>query len=603
VIRSERVSLVMFSLLLALSASAGPLIQEDEGKIKREVWEPVVKTMPTGYAGTVYLDGQPLPGAVVSDGIGFVETGSDGRYKIDVKFDAMTPYLPARVIFVNWPEGTWPVKDKVSGRLLFWKRVQDVQDKPESVDFHLETRVIDPPFVVAFGADDHGNLWDNPGYVMAQEIERGGNRVHLGMHLGDITYATLEGAPDVFPHYEKYARDFPVDFIHVMGNHDIPGPFFGAHELGGNGAFHKWLAPVRFAFDAAGVHVVVFNYWLVNQQAVDWLDAELASVPPEKPVYLFTHMWGTYLGAICRKYPNIRLVMSGHTHKTTFHGREGNAEFWTFYMWYRLLYIDGYEHEFIDRKVAQNPLYQYHQHTVGTDGSRVSELADVKATASSLELPGYSSDGLHFGTSEQYDLRFTAEPSGNNPAERYGIRVINERGYVFDFYHDVPSKTLHMAGRETYFDPEPVVTRMPTKHPEKVVWDSYRTVDAYIKADREFRERSAEKAKYEAALAAEKKWKEKDRPKLSEAWRKPLGPAMPVTFEVNVCPGRIQTFVRAAAGGNEIAHIQFYRIGPAAKIECFAEGGEATFHNVQAFESGVGFHWKQFDRPALNQLP
>ena len=106
------------------------------------------------------------------------------------------------------------------------------------MDFFLKTRVIEPPFVVSFGADPHGNLWDNWSYTMPQEIERAGNMVHLGMLLGDLTYAQLDSAEVVFPHFEKYAREFPVSFLHVFGNHDhVGGP--PDNELVGHGAFES----------------------------------------------------------------------------------------------------------------------------------------------------------------------------------------------------------------------------------------------------------------------------------------------------------------------------------------------------------------------------
>ena len=109
-------------LIVCLSLLSGPafaidLLKQDEAKIKREVWDPVVKTMPTKYSGTVTLDGKPLAGARVTDGIHFVTTDAGCRYTIDVRFDAMTPYLPARVISVRWPDGTWPVK-----HILAWFR-------------------------------------------------------------------------------------------------------------------------------------------------------------------------------------------------------------------------------------------------------------------------------------------------------------------------------------------------------------------------------------------------------------------------------------------------------------------------------------------------
>ena len=133
---------------------------------------------------------------------------------------------------------------------------------------------------------------------------------------------------------------------------------------------------------------------------------------------------------------------------------------------------------------------------------------------------------------------------------------------------------------------------------KREVWDSYRTVDKYIKSDPEFRNRREEKAKYQAALATERKWLTVDRRKIFEAWRKKQKPIWSIRFDINICPDRIQTFVN-----NSIAHIQFYKIGKAAQIEIFAEGGQAAFSGMKAFETGAGAHWKKFTRPILNHLP
>lgn len=73
-------------------------------------------------------------------------------------------------------------------------------------------------------------------------------------------------------------------------------------------------------------------------------------------------------------------------------------------------------------------------------------------------------------------------------------------------------------------------------------------------------------------------------------------PPMTVRMDVNVCPGRIQVFVN-----NITAYIQFTRIGPAERIEYFAEEGEATFHEVTAYEAGAGYNARGYDRPPGNK--
>jgi len=589
----------------------------DEAKIEREVrdeklfpqykkWIDIAKKTPTVYSGTVTLDGKPLAGVRVTDGLVFVKTGPSGRYRIEVKFDAMTPYLPARTISISWPDGTWPVKDKKTGRLLWWKRLMDVRKTPGKVDFFLTKRVVKPPLVIAYGTDPHDALERRTNWVMAQEIAQGGNRVHIGMFMGDLMYADLKKSDQIFANIEKYMRDFPVPFINVMGNHDTPQPLFGPHELGGHGGITKYLGPIRWSFDIAGVHAVSLNYWMMNEQALAWLEADLDSVPPGKPIYMFTHMWGPYLGSFCRDYPNLRFVMSGHSHRTLFCGKQNNAEFWTITCYYRLLYIDGWDWDFIDRRVASHPLYNFHAHRMG--GGRTSAVSGVKLVSRSADLPGYTSkdkDGnvtpadkdAPFGTSLQYDIAFTGTPTGKNPATRFGLRITNERGYVFKFTYDVPSKTLNMAGRETYFSPGRVEAFMRRGNLSKPVREAKWTIIEHELAKTDEEKSPEAKEKYKAAKVTFEAYKKADKQRAA-AWLKREALNKTVSFDINICPGRIQTFVNG-----RVSCIQFYKIGRAVRIEYFAEGGEATFESVKVMENGAGYIWKRFNRPVLNHLP
>ena len=102
--------LAVFTACVCVCSTPGraiDLLTPDEDKIRREVWDPSVEKGTTNYSGTVFLDGNPLPDVMVTDGIHFVRTGEDGRYRIGMRFDAMTPLLDTRVISVRWPEGTW----------------------------------------------------------------------------------------------------------------------------------------------------------------------------------------------------------------------------------------------------------------------------------------------------------------------------------------------------------------------------------------------------------------------------------------------------------------------------------------------------------------
>ena len=101
---------------------------------------------------------------------------------------------------------------------------------------------------------------------------------------------------------------------------------------------------------------------------------------------------------------------------------------------------------------------------------------------------------------------------------------------------------------------------------------------------------------YDEARALIRTYEKTDREKV-ESWRKASSPKRTVSFDINVCPGRIQTFVNG-----RVSCIQFWRIGRPMRIEYFAEDGEATFEFVKVMEDGAGYHWKGFNRPVLNQL-
>jgi len=241
-------------------------------------------------------------------------------------------------------------------------------------------------------------------------------------------------------------------------------------------------------------------------------------------------------------------------------------------------------------------------------GGRTSAVSDVKLANRSADLPSYAAKdengktvpldkGAPFGSSMQYDVAFSATPTGDKPAKRFGLRITNERGYVFRFTYDVPSKTLDMVGRETYFSPDRVEASMPRGNLSKPVQEAmWKTIEyELVNAGKE--KTAAEIAEYKSAKTIYDAYKKTDKQRAA-AWLKKESLNKTVSFEINVCPGRIQTFVN-----KRVSCIQFYEIGRPVRIEYFAEGGEATFEAVKVMEDGAGFVWKKFTRPVLNHLP
>lgn len=462
-VRRLSVAASVLTMWLTLPAGAIDLLDSidsnkwDKAKLLREAEDPAIytnfvneiriaKDYPRTWSGTVYLDGKPAPGIRVTDGMGFVTTGTNGGYTITIQPDAMQPYLPNRNLSVCWPDNTFPEKDPKTGDLLWWRCVADFKDTPDKVDFRLVTRTYTPPLVIAFGTDPHDSLSGPGNRIWGDEIRQGSNRVDFAILGGDLTYADFKSADACFGHMRQFTREFPLPLIHVQGNHDFTSPLFGPHPNAGYGPFTRYLGPIRWSFDAGGVHIASMNYWLANSDSARWLDEDL-KLAGDKPAYLFVHSWGSQHDKICQDHPNVRLVQGGHSHTTLPSGMAGNAEFWCYASYYRLVYIEGAYFDFVERDVAVNPLYRYSSQTWKPGGgSTVVSNVVVKNKAVKLKCPA---------ASNHFDVAFSVAGK-EAKARRWGLRLTNKDKQSLSFHYDAASQTLHMAGRETYLVLDPV---------------------------------------------------------------------------------------------------------------------------------------------------
>jgi len=212
--------------------------------------------MPAAVSGTVTLDGKGIAGVRVTDGVGFATTDEAGKYTIPIEPDPLLPYLPSRTIGISWPSGTWPARDGGSGRYRWWIRLKDIQD-PRRVDFALVRREAKLSVCVAFGTDPHDALRRPHNYTFRDEIAEAAGRIDFAVMGGDLGYMGFANADRDYAEIEGFTNHFPVPMFHVIGNHDVVhahAPWWRApHELAGNGAFTKYLGPIRWSFDYAGI--------------------------------------------------------------------------------------------------------------------------------------------------------------------------------------------------------------------------------------------------------------------------------------------------------------------------------------------------------------
>ena len=520
--------------------------------------------MPKSVSGLVYVDrnangrcdeGEAMESVRLTDGVDFVQTDSEGKYTIAIQPAPLIPYLPSRTVSVCWPDGTWPPQNGGAGRWRWWVRLKDVKD-PGKVDFRLLPRQEKPPICVAFGTDPHDALRRPQNYVFRDEVARGGRHVAFGVMGGDLGYLGFGNADRDYAAIEQYTNNFPVRLFHCVGNHDVVGVhgkwWAVPHELAGNGAFLKYLGPIRWSFDLGGVHFVGMDWLLIDAKghtqcgmansAIDWLEKDLKSVPKGRPVYFFNHQpWSPNerFYEICSKY-GVKLCLGGHSHRNMFLAARGGVEYWTKMSLYTLVYIDKGGFEFVDRCIYRGGRngwdgHWHHGHRgcalyidAGLQNKQRGEhvgLENVTVTRGPKPVP--TVDGA------TYDIRFGARGVGRKPARRFGLRITTAAG-THELAYDEVTDMLSLVGRRTFFNPV-----IPLPH----------TVRGSGTTD----------------------------PK-EQTW---------IEMRIHVMPDRLRVRV------NSRLHYQkFVKLGPARRIELFAEDGSAEFGRVDVWQRTWPKTWK-----------
>lgn len=296
---------------------------------------------PGTVRGVVYLDAngngmrdageKPLEGVRVTDGVCFTASGVDGAYEITVEPDRVITYAGARVVSVCWPSGTWPTGP-------WWARLDQIENA-DHVDFGLREDGQSLPFSFLHISDDHGNGWAIDGLFAPRVGEL--PTVKLAFHTGDMGYAGVAGADAMFSGLGRKGRNFPVPMFFSAGNHDMckdadrdSGPLAGA------GGFTKYLGPIRWSFDYAGIHFVSIDWWDPDLKehaegsappiAVAWLDADLSAVKPGTRTILLIHFPSggqDYYDVIARH--NVAMIFGGHNHRHAFYDVSGTPAFTT----------------------------------------------------------------------------------------------------------------------------------------------------------------------------------------------------------------------------------------------------------------------------------
>jgi hypothetical protein len=258
----------------------------------------------------------------VTDGISFATTDADGAYSIKIAEDYMIPCRPARTVSVCWPTGKWP-----TGR--WWYRLSEIADA-KAVSFGLRNDEQKLPFVFLHTSDDHG-----AGQMYSEHYAHDARLMKPAakfiFNTGDMGYATPEGGDVMFRSIAGHAAAFPLPMFVTPGNHDFVGgdgktPMNQAS--GGWGFQTRYLGPVRWSFDYAGVHFIGLDYMEKTEKgyqdkiphvAVQFMEKDLATLAKGTRVVLLVHCYDASAGfyQALHKF-KIDQICSGHTHAPSY---------------------------------------------------------------------------------------------------------------------------------------------------------------------------------------------------------------------------------------------------------------------------------------------
>ncbi len=181
----------------------------------------------------------------------------------------------------------------------------------------------------------------------------------------------------MFASVADYTRKFPVPLFHTIGNHDVVGihstEWKNQSEIHGNGAFTKYLGPVRWSFTYAGVHFVGLDWALIDPKegtaelgvpdvATEWLRRDLLRQKPGTRAFVFLHQPWSPTDAFWDVLVEhkVEIVLGGHSHRNVDMSRRGITALTTMNLRgpYRTLTIHQDRYEIIDRCLGcKDPSY------------------------------------------------------------------------------------------------------------------------------------------------------------------------------------------------------------------------------------------------------
>ena len=245
--------------------------------------------------------GEPVVGAVISDGEFCVETNAEGYYEIKSNLAA------ARFVTISTPaEYKLSFRKSVPQNFLRIPR----HAKAVEANFVLEKRekstdkytvvMIGDPQIKGYKVDSAAHKLRNyiyPDIVALGEKKAANEGEFFAINLGDLVFNDMAKLYD----YVDVISDSNIPMFHAIGNHDHDQTTFLETKFG-TAHFEEFLTPTYYSFNVGKIHYVIVNdisfarklhkqkYRLgLEHSHYKWLERDLKFVPKDHTIVICGH--------------------------------------------------------------------------------------------------------------------------------------------------------------------------------------------------------------------------------------------------------------------------------------------------------------------------
>ena len=264
----------------------------------------------TTYGRVIDLDGKPVEGVVVSDGVMVTTTDAKGCY-------ALASQRKLGYVFISVPGGYRVAVNRTIPQ-FFRRFTTSSYTQYECINFLLEAEKNTRHRLVAFTDTHLANRTDDLSQFeasfkpdlkqMAVKAKSEGVPFYA-LTLGDLAWDQFWYDNQYsLEHYYKTMSDVDVPIYNIPGNHDND-PYV-ANDFGAEAAFRKWIGPTYYSFNIGDVHYILMDNTLFNNKGgaqgvigdvqdytegfttdeLKWLKADLSHVPDGTTVFFGTHI-------------------------------------------------------------------------------------------------------------------------------------------------------------------------------------------------------------------------------------------------------------------------------------------------------------------------